>query len=290
MKICTKCGAEKEDEDFGWLNSKKKSRRAMCKECAKIAQYEWGLKNRDKQRAASAKWVKENPDRAREIAKKTYVKNKDKRSVYHKARYIDKKEPKLEYAKNYRAANRAILNEKLRDISGKPSKSEKYIKELPVTDEPEFVDGVITVVCKYCNERFTPTSRQVNKRIQALTGKSKGELNFYCSEECKELCPTFGFKPHVQIDPRSSQYVPDSETKEARRCQRQVRKALLALQMDAFNYTFCEKCGSDTPSKSLQLHHTKPVSIFGKEAISSDSHILLCVKCHPSHAQCLLQL
>lgn len=49
MIICTKCGIEKEDEEFRWRNKAKGLRRRTCKECLKKIDKEYYKNNPERQ-------------------------------------------------------------------------------------------------------------------------------------------------------------------------------------------------------------------------------------------------
>ncbi len=51
MKTCTKCGKEKDLEEFRWANKEKTRRRGDCKSCCV-----------DKEKARKEKWLKEKPE------------------------------------------------------------------------------------------------------------------------------------------------------------------------------------------------------------------------------------
>jgi hypothetical protein len=152
---------------------------------------------------------------------------------------------------------------------------------VPVCDKPVVIDGVVYATCKMCGKHFPPTYRQVCARIKAFEGDGPGhsENNFYCSDSCRESCPTFNYKTHT-TDPRLRK--PKSETDNARSCQ---TKTLKQLQCDHNKgQSYCEKCGDFI---DVELHHTLPVSQFAKEAINPAGHILLCAGCHVElHGEC----
>jgi len=86
----------------------------------------------------------------------------------------------------------------------------------------------------------------------------------YCSEECKENCPTYNqvhwpknFKPY----------------KNDRLDQKQWAK----LVKERDNYT-CQKCGST--KGVLEAHHIIPVSQDPLESMDLDNGVTLCNSCH----------
>lgn len=139
----------------------------------------------------------------------------------------------------------------------------------------------IEVVCKHCKEWFKPSHGQIVRRIMALEKSedfSPGtEMNFYCSEKCKQECDTY----HAQKTPKSLRNV----VKRSRCNQKINRKALLDLQIDECGYNYCEKCGKRFDKGDLALHHNIMVSL--DPGMADDmSHQLLCCVEHHDHKGC----
>lgn len=133
---------------------------------------------------------------------------------------------------------------------------------------------LLGVVCFYCKNIFIPTSIEIRSRLKAILGKTYGEAHFYCSDNCKNRCKVYGFQSNRQIDPDSLLYIEKQDRDVARNCQ---TNHLKQLQMDEFDYNYCEKCGKVT---NVELHHTLEISKYGLDAINSSGHLLLCNKCH----------
>lgn len=133
---------------------------------------------------------------------------------------------------------------------------------------------LLGVECFYCKKVFVPTSVSVRTRLKAIEGKTTGEAQLYCSDKCKQSCKIYGFNP-LSTDPDSILYVDSLEKEQTRSCQ---TNHLKQLQLDEYGYNYCEKCGKE--QNSIDLHHTLEVARYGREAISSAGHILLCKKCH----------
>lgn len=87
-KVCTKCGEEKNVEDFNKTSPGKKYFRSVCKECQKKEYREWYKKNdrakyRRQYNQANKKqiakkhneWIKNNPDKVKEHRLTEYSKN-----------------------------------------------------------------------------------------------------------------------------------------------------------------------------------------------------------------------
>lgn len=86
MKVCSKCGAEKELSEFGVRKNRKSGYNSACKECLNI----------QKQKAKT-----ENPTRFREYNKKSYEKCKD-RHIESKKAYTSRPDVKIKRRENVR--------------------------------------------------------------------------------------------------------------------------------------------------------------------------------------------
>lgn len=124
---------------------------------------------------------------------------------------------------------------------------------------------LLQVRCKHCGEWFTPTRYQVENRLYALNrspSESVVENNFYCSEECKAVCPVYKKCPNASPDVETM-YTPH----ELRVWSNEVRKRA--------NYK-CEICGRPATS----AHHILPKASSPFYALDPDNGIALCDKCH----------
>lgn len=141
----------------------------------------------------------------------------------------------------------------------------------------------IEVRCKHsdCRKWFKPTKNQLQNRVSSLERPRPEwpgvERNFYCSEECKRNCDTYGA---VTI-PKSLRNV-----KTQSRCNQQTnRKALLDLQIDECGYNYCEKCGNEFEASDLIIHHNIMVGVDHTMADDMSHQILVC-KEHHEHKGC----
>jgi len=99
---------------------------------------------------------------------------------------------------------------------------------------------ILEVRCSYCGKWFKPTTMEVVNRKGGIDNDTN---KFYCSEECKGLCPIYmkhkypnGFyKENTNVE-----VVPE------------VRKVV--FKRDKYE---CQKCGND---EKLECHHIDPVS------------------------------
>jgi len=122
--------------------------------------------------------------------------------------------------------------------------------------------NILETKCTYCNKWYEPTYREVNNRINAIYHHGDGGRNLYCSNQCKQECPTFarrlypkGFKPVTS---------------------REVQPELRKLVFERDNWS-CVKCGI---GENLHCHHIDPVVNNPLESADIDNCITLCKSCH----------
>ena len=126
------------------------------------------------------------------------------------------------------------------------------------------LNGKIEVRCKYCGKWFTPKHTNIDCRIRCLeTGE--GFNDFYCSDECKDLCPTYGQikypKSHI-----NNNKLPTVEVSP------ELRKMVFLRD----NYE-CQKCGSPN---SLECHHIQGKAQNPILANDVSNCITFCKECH----------
>jgi hypothetical protein len=121
---------------------------------------------------------------------------------------------------------------------------------------------ILQVSCAYCGKWFTPTIKQVLNRVGGLIGRTTGENRFYCSKECKHLCPVFGQKTKYKFQ------VGDK----TREVQPELRQMVFAID----EYT-CIRCGD---TKSLECHHIEGIKQNPIESADLDLCVTLCSNCH----------
>jgi len=118
----------------------------------------------------------------------------------------------------------------------------------------------------YCDRWFLPTLKSIKSKIECINGKGKGECNLYCSDTCKQACPTF----NQQIYPKGFK---DNKTNTSREVQAPLRKKVLRRD----NYT-CQKC--DATDTELHCHHYEGIEVNPIESADADNCITLCKDCH----------
>ena len=110
-----------------------------------------------------------------------------------------------------------------------------------------------------------PTNLQVKNRVQAFNGAMHGEARFYCSENCKQPCPTYD----------QNKYPKDFK----KATSREVVPLLRQLVLKRDNYT-CQKCWVTTKTAQLHVHHEKSYTLNKIMANDPDNCITLCKECH----------
>lgn len=136
-----------------------------------------------------------------------------------------------------------------------------YAPKLKYVEEVRKVGIFLQVKCKYCQEWFTPTYEQVDLRLQALKGSSRGDGNMYCSETCKHECPIY----NQTIWPKGENPNPNRPGHTTWR--------LAVLERDEYT---CVKCGNP----GHIAHHIDPVKTDKEEALNIENGICVCKSCH----------
>lgn len=136
---------------------------------------------------------------------------------------------------------------------------------------------ILNVECAYCGKMHRPTHSSVLNRIAVISGRTGGEHNLYCSEECKSSCPVYGTHKYRKGE---------SPYKKHRFCDALWRKRVLERD----NYT-CQRCGLHLPKDGnldaycitetlVEAHHIEPVACAPAMAADIDNGITLCINCH----------
>ena len=127
---------------------------------------------------------------------------------------------------------------------------------------------VLEVRCAYCNQWYAPTYEAVRHRLVAINYLNRGEHRFYCSENCKQACPTYRQvkypKGHKPYKTNKSIWYTNAELRTWR--EEVLRRA---------DYK-CEYCGR----KATIAHHNKPKKLEPFFALDPEYGIACCKKCH----------
>jgi len=138
---------------------------------------------------------------------------------------------------------------------------EKYLTVYKIIENDLELLGVN---CTHCNNIFVPNVKAVKHKIDAINGRHLGEANLYCSDNCKQTCPTYGqilwpktYRPYRISRPNQSAW------------------SKLIKDRDA---STCQRCG--TTEGKMIAHHIDPVINNPIESLDLDNGITLCKKCH----------
>jgi len=121
--------------------------------------------------------------------------------------------------------------------------------------------------CKNSKERggwFTPTRIQIAERIRQLEDiNGNGGSYFYCSLECKNICPLYGLKDDPFKDNNKILYT-QSEYQQFRE---------YVLKRDNYKCQYCSE-------KAEHVHHERPQKLEPFFALDPDLAWSVCKNCH----------
>ena len=248
-KECSKCGEIKDASEFNRRSDIKDGLGCKCKECTNKDSRAYHRNNKDKNKLKKSCYYENNKDKACLKAKEYRKKNKE---------IIKLKE------KEYRKKNKGKMSMRRKLYSSSNTKYDYFHKELTIDEAPRLhKDGKsMEVLCKYCGKYFIPKQANVACRVRALKIDTLGDCYLYCSEECKQNCPTYrqvkypkGFKKGTS---------------------REVNPILRQMCFEYDNWT-CQKCGA---TDNLHCHHIKGYVQNKILANDIENVITLCKECH----------
>jgi len=136
-----------------------------------------------------------------------------------------------------------------------------YQIEKPIQKENE-----IYVKCKFCEKYFIPTQNQLSERIRCLEKpRDNSEQHFYCSEECKGLCPTYHSKPVIS---NKKNYPLESQLMIFRK---------EVLKRDNYKCKYCEE-------EANIVHHIYPIKRCPEFSLDPENGLSVCIECHDTYA------
>jgi 5-methylcytosine-specific restriction endonuclease McrA len=116
------------------------------------------------------------------------------------------------------------------------------------------------------------------KKIQSSKGNIRGTQNLYCSDECKQLCQSYGKSPEYLIkqDKIRAGIIEESSTRDPY-TQHQFRQHIL----DEYG-TSCERCG--IIGVPVDVHHVVPLATCDVDILlwDVDNGMVVCKNCHHS--------
>lgn len=125
----------------------------------------------------------------------------------------------------------------------------------------------LEVKCTYCGRWHIPDMYALKNRANRI---EKDFSKIYCSQECKDNCPTYSLSG-ARIKQKNLEY----------ESPREVQSELRKLVFERDNYT-CQKCGKDKNKENFELHchHINPVKLDPLESADINNCISLCKDCH----------
>jgi len=225
---CCKCGEYKPCSEFHKNNTTKRGYNTWCKVC-----------NSKYQKKYHERYYKNNTKQIKQRNKQWREKNSEQRKQYLTSPYKS-----------------GDTTQALKDIK----KYESYIIDK---------NGDVNFKCTYCGIYYKTTRREVKNRLGAINGKGSdgGESRFYCSDQCKQECPTYGQRWHEK----------GHKIATSREVQPELRQIVLLRD----NYT-CQKCAwhKDELDVGLHCHHIWPLNESPITSADIDECMTLCVDCH----------
>jgi hypothetical protein len=147
-----------------------------------------------------------------------------------------------------------------------------FLKEFHEIRRNNIDKDILETKCTYCGKWYKPKYYEAKNRKKSIYYKGDGGHNFYCSKECKSLCPIYRktVEQLIKIDMIKSGLLQNLDT------QREVQPELRKLVFERDNW-LCVKCSS---SSNLHCHHILPVSIEPIESADLHNCVTLCKECH----------
>jgi hypothetical protein len=125
----------------------------------------------------------------------------------------------------------------------------------------------VEVTCAYCGEWFIPKRSNLTYRILYVNGEKNKESRLYCSQQCKDNCPTYNQKLYPKdFKPATS---------------REVQPQLRQMVFERDNYT-CQRCNThkDELECGIHCHHILPLNEDPIQSADVDTCITYCENCH----------
>ena len=231
---------------------------------------EYYAENRDSISVRSKKYRADNKDILDVKRKKYYVENKDTIKARSNIYNANNKRAIRDKGKIYRAKNRDTIKVKKKVFSASFVKSTSVTAlELSAYESITLTEDRlhIRVKCVYCGGWFMPTVSQISNRMCAIKGIICGyaENRLYCSEGCKESCPTFKRKLYPKGFKKATS--------------REVDPVLRKMCFDRDDYQ-CQKCGATIKDAQLHCHHIEGYAQNIHLGNDITNTITYCKDCH----------
>jgi hypothetical protein len=210
--------------------------------------------------------------------KKQSIESRRKNSESNKKVWADPNSTfnKKSYRKNLRSALKQVGKSRRRTIEMIKKRYPLFYKIEKLRYNPNKPgEKEIQVRCKNhdCKKWFTPTNIQLYERIRNIEHHGLDNSFYYCSDECKNICPLF----NLHSDPYRDKETPYTES------EYQIFRSYV-LKRD--NY-ICQFCGD----LATEVHHERPQKLEPFFALDPDYAWSCCEKCHyekghPKETEC----
>ena len=288
-KRCSKCQKLKTLDLFGKCNCTKDGLQYLCKQCRKgyriankellsrqssshyyankesilLQQKNYYEVNKVEIGRKCKKYRELNKKKISDNNKKYNAANREKLSAKDKEYYIKNRQHLLDYQKQYNTSNKGKVT--ARTIAN--AKYDLFKDKLTVDEAPRLAsDGIsLEVKCRYCGKYLIPTVTQIQNRIKSLNSSLDGDRFLYCSDNCKEACPTYGQHKYPKGFKKASS--------------REVNPFVRQLCLKRDNWT-CQICGATQEDDQLHCHHLEGVAKNPRLGNDVTNTITLCKTCH----------
>jgi hypothetical protein len=174
-----------------------------------------------------------------------------------------------EYFQNYKENNKEHKQRYLKNYKNSPAKYNSNLRKSVemYEDVRKSSNNNVECKCTYCNYWFEPSKKNLSSRLEAINGSVPGECRLYCSEQCKQACPTY----------RKQLYSSEQSVATSREVQPELRKLVLARD----NY-ICQRCNKhkDDLDVALHCHHIEGILWEPLQSADIDMCITFCEDCH----------
>ena len=265
QKVYQKRYREEHKEELRDMN--RKWREENAKEL-KEKKKKYREENKEKIQQHKKDYAAEHPELVKKQRHESYLRRKNKVLAAQKERYEQNKEDILAYLKNYREEHKNDLATYEKFYEKLKPYYQENIKQDP--KNPELI--LIKCYRSECDNWVNPTVSQVLGRYRSIIGKSAGDHNIYCCDECKKLCPVFNTK----VFPKGFK----SKNNYDREAQPELRELVLKRDNYTCQHDGCGKSLAEFPDLVLHCHHKFPLNEDPACSADIDNCITLCEECH----------
>lgn len=155
-KVCSRCHAEKQADDYYFKDRAKNRRDSICKACRINAKSEWIKNHRDQHSKYVRAWQKRNPDKCDESAKRFRSKRGERLRTLAREQYAEKRRDK-------KAAYREINADRIREQNAEYRKRKTdAIKNYNASYYERNKDRVLARIAR-CNNAKPELYKQLHK-------------------------------------------------------------------------------------------------------------------------------